>query len=199
MSKLPQPKPVALPHAADAGKLAFTLDEVFTKEECEAMIAETDRRGYDEAKINVGNGREVVMKDIRNNDRCLIDDTALAGRIFARVKHTLPKRFKNHTLVSLNERLRFLRYTPGQKFEPHMDGAYARDNGEMSQLTLQLYLNEGCEGGTTRFLHWEDETRHVDVVPRTGMVIVFQHDILHSGAEVTSGVKYVMRTDIMYK
>jgi hypothetical protein len=39
----------------------------------------------------------------------------------------------------------------------------------------------------------------IDVVPKTGRVLMFQHrDILHSGDDVESGVKLTMRTDIMY-
>jgi hypothetical protein len=30
------------------------------------------------------------------------------------------------------------------------------------------------------------------------MVLVFQHDLLHQGSLVTSGVKYAMRTDLMF-
>lgn len=29
--------------------------------------------------------------------------------------------------------------------------------------------------------------------------VVFQHPIIHEGAEVLSGVKYVARTDLMYR
>ena len=162
------------------------------------MIARTEERGYIEAKVNIGGGREMVMKDVRNNDRCIIDDTELANIIWERVKHVVPQTFKGRTVVGLNERLRFLRYYPGQRFEPHMDGLYVRKNGERSHLTLQLYLNNNCEGGTTRFLDWDEES-FVDVVPEVGQILIFQHDILHAGAEVTQGVKYCVRTDVMYR
>jgi len=194
---LPQPHFIKLPEPSDAGKIAFTLENVFSKKECEGLIALTEERGYLPALINIGGGREQLMQDIRNNDRCIVDDVALAAAIFERVKHTIPEVFRGRKVVSLNERLRFLRYHPGQKFEPHMDGTYVRPNGERSMITLQLYLNEGCEGGSTTFLDI-NQVRPVEVVPKIGQVLIFQHDILHSGAEVTQGVKYVMRTDIMY-
>ena len=31
-----------------------------------------------------------------------------------------------------------------------------------------------------------------------GMVLVFQHDIMHEGSTLVKGKKYSMRTDIMY-
>ena len=40
----------------------------------------------------------------------------------------------------------------------------------------------------------------MDVVPKVGRVLIFhQKGLLHSGAVVTRGIKYSMRTDVMYK
>jgi hypothetical protein len=48
----------------------------------------------------------------------------------------------NAVLTRLNERLRFLKYTPGQFFKPHYDGCYfTEDKSEASYMTLQIYLN----------------------------------------------------------
>lgn len=65
-------------------------------------------------------------------------------------------------------------------------------------VTLQLYLNEGMEGGTTRFLNARDESDYSDVVPKPGRVLIFQHNILHEGALLVKGRKYAMRTDVMF-
>jgi len=37
------------------------------------------------------------------------------------------------------------------------------------------------------------------VTPAAGKLLVFRHDILHQGAAVTSGRKYVLRSDVMYR
>jgi prolyl 4-hydroxylase len=58
-----------------------------------------------------------------------------------------------------------------------------------------IYLNEGFEGGETIFFV-EPE---VVIRPRTGAGLFFQHPIIHEGAMVTSGTKYAVRTDLMYK
>lgn len=94
-------------------------------------------------------------------------------------------------------RLRFLRYDPGEYFKPHMDGMYIRDNGERSYITVQLYLNEGFKGGSTTFMDFDLKHRK-EVVPKAGMVLVFDHEIMHEGSELIKGRKYSMRTDIMY-
>ena len=36
-------------------------------------------------------------------------------------------------------------------------------------------------------------------VPKKGTALIFNHDTLHAGEEVTSGVKYLLRTGIMFK
>jgi hypothetical protein len=110
---------VSLPNFEDSGKLAFILLNVFTPEECSEWIKLSEERGYIPALVNVGT-KEVLMTDMRNNHRCIIDDVPMANKLFERIESYLPKTWKNYELVGLNERLRFLRYDPGQKFEKHM-------------------------------------------------------------------------------
>ena len=109
-------------------------------------------------------------------------------------------------ICRVNSRLSFLRYGPGHYFKPHCDGL--NDicvNGiqQKSFVTLHLYLNDvesdGLEGGATRF--WSPDKKHwLDVHPKLGRVLVFQQRMLiHSGEEVTKGVKYTMRGDFMFK
>lgn len=43
-------------------------------------------------------------------------------------------------------------------------------------------------------------TRRLDVDPKMGRVLIFQHaHLLHSGDEVQEGIKYTMRSDLMYE
>lgn len=105
-----------LPNTDDAEKLAFILLNVFTPEECQEWIDMTEQRGYSPALI----GRaQVLVPDVRNNSRCMIDDVNMADRLFQRIKSYLPDVWDRCQIVGLNERLRFLRYDPGERFEPH--------------------------------------------------------------------------------
>ncbi len=56
-----------------------------------------------------------------------------------------------------------------------------------------LPLNEEFTGGSTDF------DLVGSVVPETGMALLFEHRVLHQGAPLLEGVKYVMRTDVMYR
>lgn len=120
--------------------------------------------------------------------------------------------------------MRFLKYRGGEFFRAHCDGSYERDDrSERSYFTLHLYLNNddspseenmakmsaaerqgaadsALVGGATTLHHITcDPAKEIDVLPRTGRVLLFQHrDLLHSGADVIQGTKYTMRTDLMY-
>lgn len=157
------------------------------------MIARIEALGPTDAPITTGRGF-VMMPDVRNNERVMFDDHVLARELFARLAAALPDQLCGMRKHGVNERFRCYRYRPGQRFAAHQDGAFCRDANEHSQLTLMVYLNEGFGGGTTRFL---DDDR--EVVPRSGDALLFQHRQWHEGAVVTSSVKYVLRSDVMYR
>ena len=78
---------------------------------------------------------------------------------------------------------------------------------EFSLFTLHLYLNEAdpsapegeLKGGATTF-HSSDERSELNVDPKIGRLLIFQHrNLLHSGADVHAGIKLTMRTDLMYR
>ncbi|PQE15750.1 oxidoreductase domain-containing protein [Rutstroemia sp. NJR-2017a BBW] len=114
----------------------------------------------------------------------------------------------------LNERMRFLRYGSGQYFKEHTDGAYGNAEGEQSFFTIHVYFNDSAQelekegkvppkgmlrGGATTF-HSTDMKERLDVDPKIGRVLIFQHRrLLHSGDNVVEGIKLTMRSDIMYK
>ncbi|KAL8699609.1 MAG: hypothetical protein Q9201_005903 [Fulgogasparrea decipioides] len=105
-----------------------------------------------------------------------------------------------------NERMRFLKHLDGNYFNPHLDANFATEEGkEVSFITMHLYLNEPDEesqlqGDTTTFHAMDWTERHVDVIPKVGRVLRFQQrSLLHFGADVARGIKYTMRTDLMYR
>ncbi|XP_062595892.1 uncharacterized protein LOC134257266 [Saccostrea cucullata] len=183
------------------GKLAFVLHNVFTEEECNKYIIDSEKRGYELATCNVGSGRQVQATDVRNSSRNSWVSKEEAGRILRRIKKFLPAEWKGRKLVEIDDRLRFLRYDPGEYFKPHFDGSCKKDNGTKSYLTVQMYLNQGFEGGSTTFLNSYSEKKdgRVEVVPKTGSVLIFQHDILHEGSELIKDRKYAIRTNVMYE
>ena len=165
-------------------------------EECCRLVDFSEATGYEEARVNAGPGPQQVRKDIRNNDRLFWDNKALAQQWFELAQATFPIPAARWRPCGLNERLRFYRYRPGQRFAPHRDGSYERNANEMSWYTFMVYLNDDYEGGKTRFDFTEGA---IEVNANAGDALLFHHDILHEGQEVTAGTKYVLRTDVMYR
>jgi prolyl 4-hydroxylase len=172
--------------------LVFAVADILRPAECADMIGRIEALEPTAASITTAAGF-VMRPDIRNNARVMFDDVALAAELFARLGSALPARLCDRRLVGVNERFRCYRYEPGQRFAPHYDGAYRRSATECSELTLMVYLNEGFGGGTTAFHDFG-----IEATPSTGAALVFQHRQLHEGCVVTSGVKYVLRSDVMY-
>jgi prolyl 4-hydroxylase len=173
--------------------LFWTVDDVLSPSECAALIRRVDAAGPVVAPITRADGPKVDL-GTRNNERVIFDDALLAARLFERSRPHAPARLSGLDLVSANERIRCYRYAVGQRFAPHYDGAFVRSDDERSLLTFMVYLNHGFDGGRTAFLDLDKE-----VEPRAGRALLFQHFILHEGRAVTAGVKYALRTDLMYR
>jgi hypothetical protein len=169
------------------------VEEALPPVECDALIARIEAESPARAPIMTARGPVMDLR-VRDNERVMFDDVALAVELFAQSRAILPERLQEGALVGLNERFRGYRYRDGQRFAPHWDGAFARNEHERSELTLLFYLNEGFTGGQTRLLDWD-----VTIVPRRGSLLVFEHATYHEGVPVTDGTKYVLRTDAMYR
>lgn len=173
----------------------FSIHDFLSPQECENFIAAGERMGFADAPINSYSG-VVVDKDVRNNARVMIDDPPLASFLWERAGPLLPPQIGGWEAVGVNERFRYYRYEVGERFAPHYDGAFYRQNGEQSVLTFMMYLNDGFEGGETKF---HLPTGMLTVQPVSGLALFFVHHRLHEGAPVVQGRKYVLRTDVMYR
>lgn len=186
--------------------LIWTIDDVLAPDECRALVARTEAIGYTAAPITTARG-PVHAPEIRNNERVMLHDPDLAAMLFSRLAAHVPATLAasgdtgrvglgrpTWDAVGGNELLRCYRYGRDQRFAPHRDGAFVRDRRERSFITLMVYLNDDFEGGETRFFDPERT-----VVPRAGSALLFHHPLLHEGCSVTRGIKYVIRSDVMYR
>jgi WD40 repeat protein len=138
----------------------------------------------------------------------VIDDPQFAEELFHRIRCHLPDPIADANgarwrPTGLNERFRFCCYEPGEYFKIHRDGVFHRSANQCSRLTFMAYLNSHreFEGGSTRFFSSSDAnaTPLASILPRAGTLIVFDHSLWHDGERVTRGMKYIMRSDILYE
>jgi len=135
---------------------------------------------------------------VRDNARLILDDPELTAKWWERAASFVPPRIRNWQAIGFNERFRFYRYTRGQQFDWHRDGAFYRSDVEYSLLTFMIYLNDGCEGGATEFEDYDGDAP-LRVTPARGTALLFHHPLVHRGAPVRRGTKYVLRSDVMYR
>jgi len=180
---------------------AWMLKNVLTKSECDEIIKATESCTYELAETYC------FLYRNRNNDRLMCEDTQLAEIVFKRVLPFLPSTIQHQKkpwqVTNLNNRWRFCKYETGHYFGAHIDGSFQASSTQTSILTLMIYLNtqkSDFTGGSTWFLSGDYRPTH-EVCAEAGLVLIFYQDaddLLHEGARLDSGVKYIMRTDVMY-
>ncbi|KAK3258727.1 hypothetical protein CYMTET_32238 [Cymbomonas tetramitiformis] len=192
---------------------AFHLSNVLTSDECEQILSLSEAMGYTtDAPVSLG-------RDIRHNENCVwIMDESILHPIFNRCRRLLPQEVAGGQVVGLNARCRLYKYGPQDIFRAHTDGSWPGSgvvDGQLefdayrdrwSQLTFLIYLNEDFEGGATTFyipskVQGCGEAR--GVAAKQGSVLCFHHGShplspLHEGSEILQGVKYIIRTDLLY-
>lgn len=194
-------------HALQLDPLILTIDNLLSGDVCQYLIEKSEKQGYEKAKIHLGNGKSQTHLNIRNNDRVIFVDKDLAQQLFVLVRSFLPHEIiyqeKKWQLIGLNDDFRYYRYQVGQRFKAHLDGSYQKDK-QQSFLTILFYLNDDYQGGETKFYQKNDTGRlnlatpQYVIAPKKGDVLIFRHEQFHEGAEVLKGVKYVLRSDVMY-
>ena len=169
----------------------FTVENFWSKQQCQDFTAKSESIGYEAATIETEKG-QVLLESVRNNNRVIYKDFKLAAALRKELQPFAPKQIGNSIAVGLNELFRFYKYQVGQQFKKHRDQSYIRNETEASDYTFMIYLNDNYQGGETSF-------NDLVIQPVQGMALIFQHDLEHAGNPVTQGIKYVLRTDIMYR
>ena len=167
---------------------------------CQSIIKRAKNSGFEPATITTENGVSITP-DIRNNDRVTLDDVDLAEELWRKISPYFREPFKNSKAVSLNERFRIYKYSPGQFFDWHQDGEYQKDDTLVSRFTMMVYLNDTVTGGGTSFADVYSPHTFADftVIPVVGKTLLFHHPLSHRGDPILSGEKYVLRTDVMFE
>jgi len=169
----------------------YTIDNFWSTEQCNQYIALAEDIGFEPATINTDFGVRRI-EHVRNNNRVIYKDDALANTLWLKAKDLVPAKRGNSIAYGLNELFRFYKYQPGQEFKKHRDNSYIKNSDEASYYTFMIYLNDNYTGGHTTF-------NKLSIAPKQGMALVFYHYLEHSGSPVESGTKYVLRTDVMYR
>ena len=199
---------------------AFQLLNVLTATEADNVIDIAERLGFhQDAPVS-------LPREIRHNDNLnWIVSTSINEVIWGRSRSLVTDLQNGEVAKGLNARYRFYRYSTGDFFQPHTDGAWPGSEvidqrlvvdahpGLYSQYTYLLFLNDGYQGGHTQFFvsksnpgepaKAESDVNLVNVRTPKGAALCFPHGMhplhcLHASEEIFSGTKYVIRTDVLF-
>lgn len=199
---------------------AFLLYNILTEQECEYIISEAEKKG---PKKVLGSD------NYRNNSQVIFQSTSMSECMWERIKDQIKpillepgdykqtvEGFKLEGLwepYGFNTHWRISKYNEGGHFGPHYDGSTIFSSNLRSLKTFNLYLNGNFSKGTTNFIKDKQETYKNSqnqvvaeeenicyrVVPEAGMALIFNHYILHEGENVVGGMKYIFRSDILFR
>lgn len=161
------------------------VPNLLSDQECQKYITLSEQIGYTETVFPTSRGLH-QRPEIRNNSYVALNDAALATNLWQRLAAYLSP------AVGLNQQWQFYRYNRHQKFTLHRDCPH-RCGNYVSQFTFLVYLNQEFVGGETYFPEFS-----LKILPKTGMAVLFRHHLLHTAMEVTTGLKYALRSDVMY-
>lgn len=178
------------------------IHNLIDEHKCRLLIDISEAKGYDEADISYSTGAK-MNKEYRDNYRCLYRNEELRLELEALLEPYIPKTLTvireggildKKEFLKLSGNFRFYKYLPGQKFKKHRDGNQLEEGG-VSLYTVLIYLNTPEEGGETGIF----DGGKITVTAEDGKCLIFDHSILHTGEELLKGIKYVLRTDFIYK
>merc|ERR1712008_311619 len=191
------------------------LENLLSPEECDAIIAQSEAFGLRSCEYD---------SSFRITDRVSVNACTLGDVLFERARPYLsdvlvpgcrnPAAGLRKELYNglwqpkcLNGCFRICRYSPGGFFLPHFDLGWDEGNMLRSIKTFMVYLNDDFSGGDTNFfnekqVHYrfpKQANRTYAFRPKKGSCLVFNHCITHDGGKLFAGVKYILRTEVMYK
>ena len=196
----------------------FQLNNVLSENECQQFIDLAESCGFHE------DSPVSLPHSVRHNTNLnWVVSESIDTEIWNRCATQVPQQVQGQTAKGLNARFRFYRYAEGDFFKPHTDGSWpgsrviegklvANAYNLFSQFTFLLFLSDDYEGGRTQFYLGENtggsarSGEHASIVSaRTerGAALCFPHGnhplhCVHGGEPVLSGIKYIIRSDILF-
>jgi hypothetical protein len=177
------------------------VSDLLSAEECEAFIKKHEP--------------DLISTSFEYSTRLrhIFDDDELADMLWKRLRsvyndmRVVDEELQGWKPVYLNSRFRFCRYIKGDAFGAHTDGRRLANVNLQSFMTVNIYLNTVAleNGGATRFLDTSRaDTKSKDhlvlakVQPTLGTASIFRDSLFHDGEEVKDGIKFLLRTDMMF-
>ncbi len=200
----------------------FVAKNFMDHNECTSWIKYAEELGFE--NLCSPQTREYAQREC---GRISKNDWDMADKLYQRMK-PIAEEIAKQVLIShsdetyapltCNGNLRLYRYNKNMSFGRHFDGSdrIAKFHGANTEITVLIYLSS-CKGGATRFhLPTSSSSKRnssgkkkakeqnydgIAFEPEEGSILLHIHGdrcLEHEADPVIDGVKYVLRTDIVY-
>ncbi len=201
--------------------LVWICEDFLTKAQCDEIIASSEKAGFEHLEYR--NSSRVIGFDSNGVLTELIVNNFNSEYLTQRLnkKPSTPYGFYSNYIQwnpiepNINKCFRINKYSQSQEFKFHRDAQYTQSHLVKSSHSILVYLNDGFQGGETVFRFPKNQyvnsgltikqeleligLAYTEIVikPKQGKMIIFDQRLLHAGAAVHSGTKYVLRTDLI--
>mmetsp|Transcript_11465 Transcript_11465/g.16814 ORF Transcript_11465/g.16814 Transcript_11465/m.16814 type:complete len:248 (-) Transcript_11465:187-930(-) len=182
----------------------FVARSFLSTEECHTWIDLVERSG-DLEYVSHPSSRYIAHREC---SRWQCTDLAIARSLWNRiVSLDVLKNVdfgctkENYQAIGCNGNIRFYKYEKGMSFGRHIDESNTTELGQ-TEVTVLIYLSN-CMGGGTRFYvpGGKQKERSSVFLPEQGAILLHVHGdrcLEHEADPVEHGIKYVLRTDLVF-
>lgn len=177
------------------GKNVYIYNELLTDEEIDEILEKYDN-SYD-IKFN--------KKSYRKCNKKVIYDEYIAKMIWNKLANHIDELTVNESMKTwipfcCSERIKLIKYDPGDHFDWHVDASSIIDNKYKVTFSVTIYLNTVPKknNGTTMFKE-NSKLSNIQPVKGQAMLINTLHGPEHCGEQLKNGVKYILRLDVLSK
>jgi len=166
----------------------FLTDSVFSKEECEIIIAYGNT-----LEVQEGNTTGATHQISRSSTISWMpfntDNSWIYQRLVATIEQTNPNTFQFDQLV-IGEPIQYSRYGIDDFYDWHIDSMEFENSPPVRKVSCSILLNnpENFEGGDFQIRAWNEETIKLDQGQGLFFASFFQHRVL----PVTKGKRHAL-------
>lgn len=174
----------------------WEVNKFWSKDICDFVVQEFEKK-YDPSEISYN---EVEIKNSsplkknlteRISKRLILESEELSELIWNNLDFSVLE-IEGQTPIGINKSFRLYKYFINDEFIEHVDMSTIISDDIRTFYSILIYLNDDYTGGNTKFNNFEIE-------PKLGSLVTFPHNQLHSGEKIISGIKYILRGDVIFK
>lgn len=156
----------------------YQINSFLTEEKCKKILDKLNQINFDKAR---------QFDQGRHNKELFTDDASITDLIKIEIEKL---RINKREIKGYSFPFEFYRYDKEDFIDPHTDSSITLSNGNVSNYTALIYLNDDYFGGETYFIE-----KNIKVKPKQGTLLLFQHHLVHEAQKIVFGTKYIYRSN----